>query len=128
MLEGATGVRYDGVVYREVCDDDGPTRLKFMAYCREANGNPTLCPFLAMLRERYPDLSVEPGGARRMNHDSPRGNPSRFRRFGTRSRTEIFELLNPETRGKRWGDWRLILIAERRDFCGDWSVTVAVPR
>ena len=26
---------------------------------------------------------------------------------------EIFELLNPETRGKRWGDWRLILIAER---------------
>jgi hypothetical protein len=24
-----------------------------------------------------------------------------------------FELLNPETRGKRWGDWRLILIAER---------------
>ena len=23
MLEGATGVRYDGVVYREVYDDDG---------------------------------------------------------------------------------------------------------
>jgi hypothetical protein len=76
MLEGATGMRYDGVVYREVCDDDGPTRLNFMAYWREANGNPTtLGPFLAMLRERYPDLSVEPGGARRMNHDSPRGNP-----------------------------------------------------
>jgi hypothetical protein len=29
MLEGATGVR-------------GPTRLNFMAYWREANGNPTL--------------------------------------------------------------------------------------
>src|SRR3984893_9293560 len=28
-----------------------------------------------LLRERYPDLSVEPGGARRMNHDSSRGNP-----------------------------------------------------
>jgi hypothetical protein len=28
-----------------------------------------------MLRERYRDLSVEPGGARRMNHDSPRGYP-----------------------------------------------------
>jgi hypothetical protein len=26
---------------------------------------------------------------------------------------EIFELLNPETRGKRWGDLRLIFIAER---------------
>ena len=23
-----------------------------------------------------------------------------------------FELLNPETRGKRWGEWRLILIVE----------------
>jgi hypothetical protein len=42
----------------------------------------------------------------------PVGIPSRFRRFGTRSRTEIFELLNPTTRGKRWGDWRLIFIAE----------------
>src|SRR5580704_10061516 len=29
------------------------------------------------------------------------------------ARTERFELLNPETRGKRWGDWRLIFIAER---------------
>jgi hypothetical protein len=75
MLEGATGMRYDGVVYREVCDEDGPTRLNFMAYWREANESPTLGQFLAMLRERYPDLSVEPGGARRMNHDSPRGNP-----------------------------------------------------
>ena len=41
MLEGATGMRYDCVVYREVCDDDRPTRLNFMAYWREANGNPT---------------------------------------------------------------------------------------
>jgi hypothetical protein len=56
-------VRYDGVVYREVHDDEGPTRLNFMANWREANGNPTLGPFLAMLRERYPDLSVEPGGS-----------------------------------------------------------------
>src|SRR5580704_12151831 len=29
------------------------------------------------------------------------------------ARTERFELLNPEKRGKRWGDWRLIFIAER---------------
>jgi DNA-binding transcriptional LysR family regulator len=60
MLEGATGARYDGVVYREVHDDDGPTRLNFMAYWRQANSNPTLDPFLGMLRERYPDLSVGP--------------------------------------------------------------------
>jgi hypothetical protein len=68
-------VRYDGVDYREVHDDEGPARLNFMANWREANGNPTHGPSLAMLRERYPDLSVEPGGSRRMNHDSPRGNP-----------------------------------------------------
>ena len=58
MLEGATGLRYDSVVYREVCDEEGPTRLNFMAYWREANGNPTLNSFLAMLRERYPDISI----------------------------------------------------------------------
>lgn len=58
MFEGATGVKYDGVVYREVCDDQGPTRVPFMAYWREENRNPTFGPFLAMLRERYPDLSA----------------------------------------------------------------------
>jgi DNA-binding transcriptional LysR family regulator len=58
VLEGATGAQYDGVVYREVHDDDGPTRLNFMAYWQEANSNPTLRPFLDILRERYPDLSV----------------------------------------------------------------------
>ena len=58
-LEGTTGIHFDGVVYREIHDGDGPTRLNFMAYWREANSNPTLGPFLAMLRERYPDLSVE---------------------------------------------------------------------
>lgn len=56
MLEGGTGAHYDGVIYREIHDDDGPTRLNFTAYWRETNTNPTLAPFLAMLRERYPDL------------------------------------------------------------------------
>jgi len=58
VLEGATGATYPDVTYREVHDADGPTRLDFIAYWREANGNPTLAPFLAMLRERYPDLAV----------------------------------------------------------------------
>ena len=57
MLEGATGARYDGVVYREIHDHEGPTRFHFAAYWREANKNPTLGPFLNILRERYPDLS-----------------------------------------------------------------------
>jgi DNA-binding transcriptional LysR family regulator len=58
MLEGATGARYDGVVYREIHDHDGPTRINFSAYWREANKNPTLAPFLDILRERHPDLSL----------------------------------------------------------------------
>lgn len=57
MLEGATGAHYDDVIYREIHDGDGSTRLNFAAYWRRANGNPTLAPFLAMLRQRYPDLS-----------------------------------------------------------------------
>lgn len=56
-LEGATGAAYPGVTYREVHDTDGPTRLAFRAYWRQANCNPSLLPFLDMLRERYPDLS-----------------------------------------------------------------------
>ena len=73
MLEGATGARYDGVVYREVHDHDGPTRFNFAAYWRETNKNPTLTPFLDILRERYPDLSVVCAGLR-----SPPGSPSQI--------------------------------------------------
>jgi hypothetical protein len=58
MLDGATGIHYDSLVYREMHDDAGPTRLNFSAYWRQANGNPTLSPFLSLLRERYPDLSA----------------------------------------------------------------------
>ncbi|MBH5385010.1 LysR family transcriptional regulator [Bradyrhizobium diversitatis] len=60
-LEGATGVAYPGVVFREVHDAEGPTRLSFRAYWRQANNNPSLRPFLDLLRERYPDLSAAPG-------------------------------------------------------------------
>jgi len=57
-LEGATGVVYPGVVFREVHEASGPTRLDFQALWRQVNGNPSLPPFLDMLRERYPDLSA----------------------------------------------------------------------
>lgn len=58
-LEGATGVSYQGVSFRGVHDSDGPTRMTFHGIWRQDNGNPALRPFLAMLRERYPDLSDE---------------------------------------------------------------------
>lgn len=57
MLEGATGVCHNDVIFREVQDSDGPTRLDFAAYWRRSNENPTLTPFLTLLRRRYPDLS-----------------------------------------------------------------------
>ncbi|MCP1912532.1 DNA-binding transcriptional LysR family regulator [Bradyrhizobium elkanii] len=60
-LEGATGVIYPGVTFREMHDADGPTRLNFRAYWRQANNNPSLRSFLDLLRERYPDLSAAPG-------------------------------------------------------------------
>lgn len=57
VLEGATGAAYPGVIFREVHDTEGPTRLPIRAYWRAANCNPSLPPFLDILRERYPDLS-----------------------------------------------------------------------
>ncbi len=56
-LEGATGATYPGVTFREVHDAEGPTRMNFGAYWRQANRNPALCPVLDILRDRYPDLS-----------------------------------------------------------------------
>jgi DNA-binding transcriptional LysR family regulator len=55
--EGTTGAAYEGAVYRELRDDDGCARLNFLACWAQRNSNPTLGPFLEMLRERYPDLS-----------------------------------------------------------------------
>lgn len=60
VLEGATGAVYPGVTYREVHDAEGPTRLNFRAYWRQANSNPSLRPFLDMLRDRYPDITGAP--------------------------------------------------------------------
>ncbi|MGY3133781.1 DNA-binding transcriptional LysR family regulator [Bradyrhizobium sp. USDA 4501] len=60
-LEGATGAAYPGVTFHEVHDAEGPARLSFRAYWRHSNCNPSLRPFLDLLRERYPDLSTDPG-------------------------------------------------------------------
>jgi DNA-binding transcriptional LysR family regulator len=36
-FEGATGATYPGVIFREVHDNDGPTRVAFRAYWRDTN-------------------------------------------------------------------------------------------
>ncbi|UPJ63685.1 LysR family transcriptional regulator [Bradyrhizobium sp. 191] len=61
ILESATGMSYAGVTFREVQDAEGPTRVSFRAYWRQDNSNPSLRPLLDLLRERYPDLSADPG-------------------------------------------------------------------
>ncbi len=61
MLEGATGATYSGVTVREIHDADGPTRMNFRAHWRDDNSNPSIRPFLDMLRQRYPDLSGSSG-------------------------------------------------------------------
>ena len=60
-LEGATGAAYPGVAFREMHDGEGPTRVNFRPYWRQANDNPSLRPFLDLLYERYPDISTERG-------------------------------------------------------------------
>ncbi|MBR0948360.1 DNA-binding transcriptional LysR family regulator [Bradyrhizobium japonicum] len=56
-LEGATGATYPGVSFRELRDADGPTRLNFRVCWRDTNCNPSLPPFLDLLRARYPEIS-----------------------------------------------------------------------
>jgi DNA-binding transcriptional LysR family regulator len=56
-LDGATGVNYQGVVFREVHDQHGPSRLSFNSIWRNNNLNPCLGTFLDIVRERHPDLS-----------------------------------------------------------------------
>lgn len=57
VAEGAAGVCHPGVVFREIHEDNGPTRRTFGACWRRDNDNPALRPILDMLLERYPDLT-----------------------------------------------------------------------
>jgi DNA-binding transcriptional LysR family regulator len=59
ILESATGLRFEGVTYREVHENGEAVRLNFFAFWQQGNNNPAAAPFLEMLRERYPDLSAD---------------------------------------------------------------------
>jgi DNA-binding transcriptional LysR family regulator len=54
LHECGTGVRYPGVIYREIYRDNGPMLVNNVAYWQIANDNPALRRFLSLLRERYP--------------------------------------------------------------------------
>jgi DNA-binding transcriptional LysR family regulator len=54
VLESDIGVSFAGLVYRELRDGTGPTRVDFSAHWRADNDNPALDGFLKLLAERYP--------------------------------------------------------------------------
>ena len=54
MSDSCLNVTYDGVVYREARDGNGPNRIGYIAVWEVRNANPALQSFLRLLRERYP--------------------------------------------------------------------------
>lgn len=50
VCESSTGNVMPGIVYREIRDGNGPTRVGFVAYWRRDNDNPALAQFLAQLK------------------------------------------------------------------------------
>jgi DNA-binding transcriptional LysR family regulator len=57
VLESDIGASVAGLVYRELRDGMGPTRVDFSAHWRVDNDNPALDCFLNLLTERYPLLA-----------------------------------------------------------------------
>jgi DNA-binding transcriptional LysR family regulator len=56
VLESDMGGNFAGLVYREIRDGTGPSRIGFSAVWRGDNENPALANFLKLLSERYPFL------------------------------------------------------------------------
>ena len=54
VTESDIGSSLSGLVYRELRDGTGPSRIGYSAHWRAENDNPALAGFLAVLRERYP--------------------------------------------------------------------------
>ncbi|UPT91971.1 LysR family transcriptional regulator [Bradyrhizobium barranii subsp. apii] len=59
VLESDIGASFAGLVYRELRDGTGPTRVDFSAHWRADNDNPALDSFLKLLAERYPLLASD---------------------------------------------------------------------
>ncbi|WP_136616124.1 MULTISPECIES: LysR family transcriptional regulator [Mesorhizobium] len=58
FCESGIGANYAGVLYRDVQDGNGPSRISYTAYWQRHNDNPALANFLKLLEERYPSLST----------------------------------------------------------------------
>ncbi len=58
VTESDIGASFSGLVYREIRDGSGPSRIGYSAHWREDNNNPALTSFLKLLGERYPSPST----------------------------------------------------------------------
>jgi DNA-binding transcriptional LysR family regulator len=54
VMESDIGASFSGLIYRELRDGTGPSRIGFSAHWREDSDNPALASFLKLLGERYP--------------------------------------------------------------------------
>jgi DNA-binding transcriptional LysR family regulator len=57
VTESDIGASFSGLIYRELRDGTGPSRIGYSAHWRHDNDNPTLAGFLKLVRERYPSPS-----------------------------------------------------------------------
>jgi len=58
VTESDIGTSVSGLIYRELRDGTGSSRIGYSAHWRAENDNPALAGFLALLRERYPSPAV----------------------------------------------------------------------
>jgi DNA-binding transcriptional LysR family regulator len=58
VTESDIGSSVSGLIYRELRDGAGPSRIGYSAHWRADNDNPALAGFLTLLRERYPSPEV----------------------------------------------------------------------
>jgi len=57
VTESDIGASFSGLIYRELRDGTGPSRIGYSAHWRADNDNPALSSFLKLLGERYPSPS-----------------------------------------------------------------------
>ncbi|PAP92022.1 LysR family transcriptional regulator [Mesorhizobium wenxiniae] len=69
ICEAGIGANYAGVVYRDVQDDNGPSRVNYVAYWQKNNDNPALEHFLKVLQEPYPPTRAADSVAPLRTHD-----------------------------------------------------------
>jgi DNA-binding transcriptional LysR family regulator len=58
VTESDTGASFSGLIYRELRDGSGPSRIGYSAHWRSDNDNPALASLLKLLGERYPSAST----------------------------------------------------------------------